>query len=137
VPHDPLLQPHDPVLQPPEPALHPQALSPHAPVEQAPLEHAPELQPPRVLWCKQPVDPINRPANDPINSQRFIAESFRASRHSETSHLASAAIVNDFVSAVHLGDRIVVRNPSVDLVSIALFDRAATRMHTISATVPD
>lgn len=65
-----------------EPSLQPE---PQFPVEQPPPPQAPEAQPPpqppRVLWCKQPVDMTKRHANDPIHKQRFIAESFRASRH--------------------------------------------------------
>lgn len=72
--HEPSLQ--EPLLQPPPPQDPLKQPPPELP--QLPLAQPPLSQLPRVLWCKQPVVPVNRQANDPIKSQRFIAESFPA-----------------------------------------------------------
>jgi hypothetical protein len=45
---------------------------PQLPVPQAPDEQ--ELQPLRVWWCRQPVDPTSSAVRDPIINKRFIAE---------------------------------------------------------------
>lgn len=90
LPPTPPALPHCPFAQMPDPQAPVEQVPveqvplEQAPVEQVPLEQAPELQfpveqPLRVLWCKHPVLTISKPANDPIHSQRFIAESFWAS----------------------------------------------------------
>jgi len=64
------------VEQPPEPSL---PSNPPLPLPQFPVLHMlpqfPDLQPPRVLWCKHPVVLASKNAADAINIRRFIVNS--------------------------------------------------------------
>ena len=100
-PHPPL---HAPELQPPRVAL------PHLPDVQPPVAHVvlaqlPDEQPPVEQVLAQPVNMTSRPASDPINSQRFIAESFPIS-----TPILQRTEVNCFVESVFLLDKQTVRS---------------------------